>query len=87
MEEINNVSNDYLLPRENKELEKLNHKDGYITSLELLEQINFFREQEGNKTELLHKTLLEIIRDEFSEEIREQKFCYRSIKKKLETEQ
>ena len=41
MEERNNVRNDFLLPIENKQLEKLNHKDGYITSLELLEQINF----------------------------------------------
>ena len=73
MEERNNVRNDFLLPIENKQLEKLNHKDGYITSLELLEQINFFRLQDGNKTELQHKTLLEIIRDEFNEEIREQK--------------
>ena len=44
-----------------------------ITSLEILEQINIFRKQEGNRAELLHKTLLEIIRDEFSEEIGEQK--------------
>jgi len=44
-----------------------------FTSLELLEQINFFREQEGNKTELRHDTLLNIIRDEFSEEIGLQK--------------
>ena len=73
MEERNNVRNDFLLPIENKQLEKLNYKDGYITSLELLEQINFFRLQDGNKTELQHKTLLEIIRDEFNEEIREQK--------------
>lgn len=44
-----------------------------ITSLELLEQINFFRKQEGRKTETQHKTLLEIIRNEFEEEINEQK--------------
>lgn len=44
-----------------------------ITSLELVEQINIFRKQEGNRAELHHKTLLEIIRDEFSEEINEQK--------------
>lgn len=48
-------------------------KNGKLTSLEILEQINFFRKQEGNRTELQHKTLLEIIRDEFSEEINEQK--------------
>ncbi len=40
-----------------------------VTSLELVEQINFFREQEGNKTELGHNDLLKIIRDEFEEEI------------------
>jgi phage antirepressor YoqD-like protein len=40
-----------------------------ITSLELLEQINIFRKEEGNKSELLHKNLLAIIRDEFEEEI------------------
>lgn len=44
-----------------------------ITSLELLEQINLFRKQEGNRVQLLHKTLLDIIRDEFFEEINEQK--------------
>lgn len=41
-----------------------------ITSLELLEQINFFREQEGKKKELRHDNLLQIIRNEFDEEIR-----------------
>lgn len=40
-----------------------------VTSLELVEQINFFRKQEGNKTELGHNDLLKIIRDEFEEEI------------------
>lgn len=44
-----------------------------ITSLEILEQINFFRKQEGSRAELQHKTLLDIIREEFSEEIGEQK--------------
>ena len=42
-----------------------------ITSLKLLEEINFFRKQEGGRAELQHKTLLEIIRDEFEEEIGE----------------
>ena len=50
------------------ELIKLEEK-GNITSLELLDQINFFREQEGNSTKLRHDTLLNIIRDEFKEEI------------------
>lgn len=43
----------------------------YITSLELLEEINFFRKQEGNRTKLKHNDLLKIIRDEFEEEIAE----------------
>lgn len=53
-----------------------------ITSLELLEQINFFREQEGKRAELQHKTLLNIIRDEFEEEIHEQKILlmFRDVK-------
>lgn len=75
MEERNNVINNYTLQIQgkNSQLEKLNHKDGYITSLELLEQINIFRKQDGNKTELQHNDLLKIIRDEFNEEIREGK--------------
>lgn len=44
-----------------------------ITSLELVEQINLFRKEEGKETELLHKNLLAIIRDEFEEEIQELK--------------
>lgn len=40
-----------------------------ITSLELVEQINVFRKQEGKKTELQHFNLLAVIRDEFEEEI------------------
>ena len=40
-----------------------------ISSLELVKQINFFREQEEDKAALRHDTLLTIIRDEFSEEI------------------
>ena len=53
-------------------MEKLMNKNT-ITSLELLEQINFFRKEEGNRAELQHKTLLEIVRDEFEEEISQQK--------------
>ena len=49
-------------------LVKLNNKES-ITSLELLEQINLFREQEENRKELQHKDLLKIIRSEFDEEI------------------
>lgn len=39
-----------------------------ITSLELCKQINIFREQEG-RSELRHDTLMDVIRDEFDEEI------------------
>lgn len=44
-----------------------------ITSLELVEQINIFRGEEGKKKDLRHDTLLNIIRDEFEEEINAQK--------------
>lgn len=40
-----------------------------ITSLEIVSEINKFRKEEGNKNELRHDNLLQIIRDEFSEEI------------------
>lgn len=53
-----------------------------ITSLELLAEINKFRKEEGIKKELLHKTLLAVIRDEFSEEITEQKILPSSYKDK-----
>lgn len=43
-------------------------KTGIVTSLELVEQINIFRKEEG-KSNLLHKDFLKIIRDEFDEEI------------------
>lgn len=39
--------------------------NGVVTSLELVKEINMFREQEGNRSEMQHKTLLSIIRDEF----------------------
>jgi hypothetical protein len=38
----------------------------------LLKEINIFREKEGKETEMQHKTLLGIIRDEFEEEISQQ---------------
>ena len=44
-----------------------------ITSLELVEQINLFRKEEGKDKSLRHDTLLNIIRDEFEEEIGLQK--------------
>jgi hypothetical protein len=40
-----------------------------FSSLELVEQINIFRKEDGNKNNLRHDNLLAIIRDEFSEEI------------------
>lgn len=40
-----------------------------ITSLELVKEINMFREQEGRRTELQHCDLLKVIRDEFEDEI------------------
>lgn len=66
-------------------MEKLMNKNT-ITSLEILEQINLFRKQEGNRAELQHKTLLEIIRDEFSEEIDEQKILLISYKDSMNRE-
>ncbi len=65
----------------NNKIVRLENKET-ITSLELVEQINLFREQEGNRAELKHKTLLEIIRDEFSEEITEQKILLSEYKDK-----
>lgn len=44
-----------------------------MTSLELVEQVNIFRREEGNRAELQHRDLLKIIRDEFEEEINEGK--------------
>ncbi|MGL5712202.1 Rha family transcriptional regulator [Cetobacterium sp.] len=46
----------------------LRNTDLRVTSLEILEQINTFRRAE-NKNELRHDNLLNIIRDEFEEEI------------------
>lgn len=40
-----------------------------ITSLELVDQINLFRKQEGGRSILQHSDLLKVIRDEFEEEI------------------
>ena len=44
------------------------------TNVELVDVINHFRTLDGKKTMLQHKTLLEIIRDKFNEEINEQNF-------------
>jgi len=48
--------------------------NGKFSSVYLTEQINIFREIEGNKNPLLHKSLIAKIEKEFEEEIREQKF-------------
>ena len=42
-----------------------------LTSLEIVREINCFREQEKNRSVLKHSDLLKIIRDEFEEEINE----------------
>ena len=60
-------------------------KKGTITSLELLEQINFFRVKEGKK-ETEHNTLLRTIRDEFEEEIGLNKIVQSSYKNKQNKE-
>lgn len=44
-------------------------KKDTLTSLELLEQINLFRIEEGKDNLLRHDNLLQVIRDEFEEEI------------------
>lgn len=58
-----------------------------ITSLELVEQINLFRKEEGKETDLLHKNLLVIIRDEFEEEIDRLKIQPISYKDQLNRDQ
>lgn len=63
------------------ELVKVETKDT-ITSLELVEQINLFREQEGNRAELKHYDLLKIVRNEFEEEINEGKISLVKYKDK-----
>ncbi len=49
-----------LIKKENK---------GMITSVELVKQINVFREEEGGRAELQHYDFIKIIKDEFDEEI------------------
>jgi len=48
--------------------------NGKFSSLYLVEQINVFREAEGNRKALLHKSLIAKIEKEFEEEINERKF-------------
>lgn len=49
------------------------------TDLELVEQINIFRNLEGNRSPLRHDTLRGIIKDEFEEEILSQDILEKSI--------
>ncbi|KYM52734.1 antirepressor [Fusobacterium necrophorum subsp. funduliforme] len=58
-----------------------------FTSLELVEKINTFREQEGNRAELKHYDFLKIIRDEFEEEIGLGKISASSYKNSQNKEQ
>lgn len=58
-----------------------------ITSLELVAEINKFRKEERNRTDLQHKDLLKIIREEFSEEIGEGKISPTSYKDQWNREQ
>lgn len=67
------------------EIMKLN-SNGKVTSLEMVKQINFFREQEGNRAELQHNDLLKVIRDEFSDEIDEGKMSPSSYKDSMNRE-
>lgn len=67
------------------EIMKLN-SNGKVTSLEMVKQINFFREQEGNRAELQHNDLLKVIRDEFSDEIDEGKISPISYKDSMNRE-
>jgi len=62
-------------------------KKDTLTSLELLEQINLFRKEEGKDNELLHKNLLALIRDEFEEEIGQLKIQPTSYKDQWNREQ
>lgn len=58
-----------------------------MTTLELVEQINLFRKEEGSRAELKHKTLLEIVRDEFEDEIGQQKILPSSYRNSQNKEQ
>lgn len=64
----------------NTELQVLqNNEKETISSLDLVKQINVFRKEEGNRSELRHDTLREIIKNEFSEEILSQEILEKSI--------
>lgn len=68
------------------EITKIENKEKSFTSLELTNLINQFRREEGRKTELKHYTLMEIIREEFEEEIADQKILGGSYKDKQNQE-
>ena len=54
-------------------MELMEIKNGKVTSLELVKEINFFRNKdEKRRVNIEHKSLLGIIRNEFEEEINEQ---------------
>jgi NifB/MoaA-like Fe-S oxidoreductase len=44
-------------------------KNGKVTSLDLVKEINMFRAEIEGKSEVAHNDLLKVIRDEFEEEI------------------
>jgi len=75
-----------------KKIENQNHFAGIgaindngqlYSSLYLVEQINIFRKEEGNRAVLRHDTLILKIEKEFEEEIREQKFLESSYAQKM----
>lgn len=67
--------------------EIITEKKDKITSLEIVAEINRYRKKEGNRTNLQHKDLLKIIREEFSEEIGEGKISPTSYKDQWNREQ
>jgi hypothetical protein len=58
-----------------------------ITSLELVNQINYFRGLEDGRSELSHSDLLKIIRDEFEDEIDEGKISHISYQDSMNRKQ
>ena len=56
-----------------KELDLIKQGEKSVSSLEIVEQINLFRNAEGKTTILKHSDFLKIIRDEFEEELQEGK--------------
>jgi len=68
-------------------MNEITEKKDKITSLEIVAEINRYRKEEGNRTNLQHKDLLKIIREEFSEEIGEGKISPTSYKDQWNREQ